>query len=305
MFLKSMRARALAVTALGASALAMAPAANAASGPSQQSFIGAFTYSIANGAQDAPGANDWSCKPRTGQLPVVLVHGTWENAYANWAYMAPQLKTAGLCVYALNYGGNTGLNGTGSVKAAGGELNTFVDKVLASTGAAEVDIVGHSQGGMMPRSYLKDYGAAGKVRNLVSLGATHKGTTLLGIGTLGRELQVLGAVGAVAGQAAADQVEGSAFMKSLNANGMTVAGVRYTAIATKYDEVTTPYQNGYISDNRARAEVYNIQLQGNCGTNYADHLSMSYSARAFWYVRQALNLARPKTPICDVQLPVF
>ncbi|MBJ7470536.1 MAG: alpha/beta fold hydrolase [Solirubrobacteraceae bacterium] len=305
MFLKSLRASALAVTALGAGALVMAPSASAVSGPSQKSFIGAFTYSLANGAQDAPGANNWACKPKAGQLPVVMVHGTWENAYSNWAYMAPALKSVGSCVFALNYGGTTGLNGTAAVKQSAGELNTFIDQVLAATGSPEVDIVGHSQGGMMPRAYIKYFNGASKVRNLVSLGATHRGTTLLGIGTLGRELQVLGAVGVVAGQAAADQVEGSAFMKELNATGMTVSGVRYTAIASKYDEVTTPYQNGYISDNRARAEVYNIQLQGNCATNFAEHLSMSYSARAFWYVRQALNLPRPSKPTCDVQLPVF
>lgn len=311
MLMKSTRA-AIAAASIAAAVGIAAPSANAAYGPVQKSFVGGLTTSIAQGgALDPQGSNDWNCQPSAAKPnPVVLVHGTWENKYSNWAYLSPRLKGRGLCVYSLNYSatGVLPLYGTGGIKASGNELNTFIDKVLAQTGADKVDIVGHSQGGLMPRSYLKySPGAAAKVRNLVTLGATHKGTTLSGIGTLGKELKVLTGVGLVLGQAAVDQIVGSPFLTALNAGGLTVPGVKYTTIVSKYDEITTPYTNGMITpaDNQAGASVTNVVLQNGCPTNFADHLSMAYSARTAWYVEKAIGAISSNSPTCDVQLPLF
>ena len=306
--LKSVRARALAIAAAGASALAMAPAADAAVGPYQASFMGAFTTQLVSDKNiDPQGVNDWNCKI-PGRLPIVLVHGTWESKYSNFAYLAPKLKGSGACIFTFNYGATNPilpLYATEDIKDSGRELGIFVNQVLAATGASKVDLVGHSQGGMMPRAYIKYWGGASKVNNMVSLGGTQNGTTLSGIGTLGKELGVLAGVGLVLGQAASDQVVGSPFLTALNAGGQTVAGIRYTNIVTSYDEVTTPYKNGYITNNPAGAYVANINLQNGCPTNFSDHLSMTYSARTLWYVKNALGLSNPPNATCDIQLPVF
>ena len=102
-----------------------------------------------------PGANDWSCRPTAAHPePVVLVHGTFEGAYDNWLLVSPQIEAAGYCVFALDYGNR----GTGDIPTSAGELARFVDAVLAATGASRVSLVGHSQGGMMPRWYLEFLG---------------------------------------------------------------------------------------------------------------------------------------------------
>jgi triacylglycerol esterase/lipase EstA (alpha/beta hydrolase family) len=290
------------VAALAAVGLAAGAASSAAAvtGPPNESFVAAFAVSQVAPDLDPIGANVASCRPSAAHpRPVVLVHGTFENRYDNWASLSPRLRLAGYCVFALDYGVDRtsvlgappGVKGTGDIRASSGELAAFVDRVLASTGATKVDLVGHSQGGLLARQYLKYDGGATKVARVVTLGSTHHGTTLNGIGTLGREFEAFGALdGAqlVTGPAAIQQVAGSEFLTTLNAGGDTLPGIAYTAIATKYDEVTTPYETTFLTAGPG-ATVRNITLQDGCPIDGDDHLSMPYSPRAQAYVLRALG----------------
>lgn len=107
---------------------------------------------------DAPGTNDWTCRPSAAHpRPVVLVHGTGGNRSTNWQTYGPLLKNNGYCVFALTYGSTLplpypgALGGFGDMRASARELGEFVDRVLSATGAEEVDLVGHSQGTLMPQ----------------------------------------------------------------------------------------------------------------------------------------------------------
>jgi triacylglycerol esterase/lipase EstA (alpha/beta hydrolase family) len=118
-----------------------------------------------------PGSNDWSCKPTAAHpYPVVLVHGTLANMGDNWQAASPILANHGYCVFAFNYGGASATDdfqGTGDIATSAGQLASFVNEVLAATGASKVDLVGRSQGGMMPRYYINFLGGAAKVDKLV------------------------------------------------------------------------------------------------------------------------------------------
>lgn len=288
-------------------------AASAAPGPATDSFAAAFAYSLIAPNADTPGANDWSCDPSSSRpRPVVLVHGTWENRYDNWASLSPRLKSAGYCVFALNYGDDAdsalgllpSLKGTGDIAASAEELAAFVDDVRTATGVDKVDIVGHSQGGLMARQYLKFEGGADKVRRLVTLGATHHGTTLSGIGTLGTTFNLLGVAQPFIGTAAVQQVVGSSFLATLNAGGDTLPGIDYTAIATKYDEVTTPYQSTFLTAGPG-ATVQNITIQNGCPVDFSDHLSMSFGPRISAIVRNALTPGSVAWVPCLPKAPVL
>ncbi|WCD85625.1 lipase family protein [Streptomyces xanthophaeus] len=244
-------------------------------------------------AASAPssGWNNWSCKPSAAHpRPVVLVHGTFGNSVDNWLGLAPYLVHRGYCVYSLDYGQLPGVpffNGLGPIDKSAGQLDVFVDKVLAATGSAKTDIIGHSQGGMMPRYYLKFLGGAPKVNALVGLAPDNHGTTLLGLTKLLPFFPGAEDLISTATPGLADQIAGSAFLNKLNAGGDTVPGVKYTVIATKYDQVVTPYQSQFLSG----SDVRNVVLQDLCLLDFSEHVAIGLTDRIAWH--EALNALDP------------
>ncbi|WP_069622602.1 lipase family alpha/beta hydrolase, partial [Streptomyces niveus] len=221
--------------------------------------------------------------------PVVLVHGTFGNSVDNWLGLAPYLVNRGYCVFSLDYGQLPGVpffNGLGPIDKSAEQLGAYVDRVLAATGTSKVDIVGHSQGGMMPRHYLKFLGGAAKVNALVGLAPDNHGTTLLGLTNLLPHFPGAEDLLTEKTPGLADQIAGSAFLTKLNAGGDTVPGVKYTVIATRYDQVVTPYRSQFLSG----PDVRNVTLQDLCAVNISEHLAIGLIDRiAFHEVANALD----------------
>jgi len=297
------RHAALLSTALAILACA-APVSSASAQQLPVIYNGALGYAHTSPAASPPGANE-PCQPSAAHpRPVVLVHGTFADMSNSWQALSPLLHNRGYCVFALNYGahngsGAVGVYGIGDIRASAAQLSTFVDQVLATTGAAEVDLVGHSQGGMMPRYYLKFLGGAAKVHTLVGLSPSNHGTTVNGLLTLGSYFP--GANSFFGACPACEQQEGgSAFLAELNAGGDTVAGVDYTVIQTRYDEVVTPYSSAFLSG----PGVTNVLLQNQCLLDLGEHLSMPYDHIADADVLTALDPAHPEHPFCTPIAPV-
>ncbi|MDX3693035.1 esterase/lipase family protein [Streptomyces europaeiscabiei] len=250
-------------------------------------------------AAPSRGWNDYSCKPSSAHpRPVVLVHGTLANSVDNWLGLAPYLVNRGYCVYSLDYGQLPGVaffHGLGPIDKSAEQLDAFVDRVLAATGAAETDLVGHSQGGMMPRYYLKFLGGAAKVNALVGIAPSNHGTTLNGLTELLAYFPGAGDLLSSATPALADQVAGSAFMTKLNAGGDTVPGVTYTVLATKYDEVVTPYRSQFLDGPNVR----NVVIQDLCALDLSEHAVIGLLDRiAFHEVVNALDPAHATPTTC-------
>ncbi|BFV59841.1 alpha/beta fold hydrolase [Kitasatospora sp. CMC57] len=226
------------------------------------------------------GANDWSCKP-TAQHPnpVILLPGTFANIGANFVRLSPRLKNNGYCVFALNYGFTAlsldRVGGLGSITASAVELDGFVNRVRTATGAAKVDVVGHSQGGSVPIWWIKKMGGAPKVAHYVGLAPSSHGTTLNGIVELADQLNLLGFATGVSQVAqfpgVLDQQVYSDYTKQLWSDGNTVpAGPKYTVIATRYDEVVTPYSSQVLSG----SNVTNTVLQDKCWFDRVGHVGL-------------------------------
>ena len=240
-----------------------------------------------------------SCSPEHPR-PVVLVHGTWVDGPDTWSTLTPQLEAEGYCVFTLEYGyrAEPGENllqtyGGDDIATSARELRAYVDDVRSRTGAADVDIVGHSQGGVVARQYLKFEGGADAVHTLVTLGATNHGTTFSAgqlIGSLAQQFGLpVGEVAAAAvGPSFVQQMVGSSFLDVLNAGGDTVPGVDYTVIATRADTVSTPPENTFLAAGPG-ATVDNVWVQDGCPSNTAGHMELTTDPRALWMVQRGLD----------------
>ncbi|PXX68678.1 lipase (class 2) [Nocardia tenerifensis] len=246
------------------------------------------------------GSNDWACLPTPAHpRPVVLVHGTWGNQN-DWNVLAPQLKAEGYCVFSLNYGRDTasvlgalpGIYGVGDIHTSAGELAVFVDRVRAATGSAKVDLIGHSQGALMSRQYLRFAGGADKVDRLISLAGTNHGSTMRGVANRlpsGSAYTGFAAgLTGIAGVAAAQQLVGSDFLRELNAAGDTEPGVAYTVIASTRDDASTPPEATFLQAG-PDATVDNVWVQDFCATDTFDHGTLPQSPTVAYIVEQALD----------------
>lgn len=283
----------------------LAPSASALPVPYSASHAGDAW--LANGSP--PGANDWSCTPSARHpRPVVLLHGLGANMAANWDTMAPLLENEGYCVFALTYGTTPGQERVGGLirmERSAEQLKAFVARVLAATGAQEVDLVGHSEGTVMPRYYLKFLGGDAKVARLVALTPLYRGTTLFGLSAVVAGLERL--VGADVIDGVMDPLcgscrqflTGSPFLTKLNAGGYTVPGVRYTNIVTRYDETVIPYTSGVVKG----PNVTNIVLQRGCALDFSEHIAVAFSAVTGRHLLNALDPEHARPALCVPVLP--
>jgi triacylglycerol esterase/lipase EstA (alpha/beta hydrolase family) len=262
------------------------------------------------------GANDWSCHPTAAHpRPVVLVHGLGANMGESWQYLSPLLAAGGYCVFALTYGvvprlilppsGRTG--GMEPMESSAQELSAFVDRVLTATGASRVDIVGQSEGSLMPDWYVRFLGGAARVDHYVAITPLWHGTNVLGLAALTGSVRPLGlpaVLGAVVGLlcgSCPEFVSGSAFLDRLNADGGPAApGVTYTNLMTRYDQAVVPYTSGMLD----APGVTNILVQDQCPTDAPEHGTMAYDPVVGRDVLNALDPAHARPVGCGPAPPL-
>ena len=234
-------------------------------------------------ASAAGGYNDFDCKPsKKRPEPVVLVHGTFANGQLNWGYVAPKLAAGGWCVFALDYGVFHGVGATGDIHNSADELRAYVNRVRRATGAKKVKMVGHSQGGMMPRWYLRFLGGARYVDELVALAPSNHGTKIAeGINTPNCP-------------ACEQQATNSPLLRKLNRGHAVEKGVDYTVIQTKLDTTVVPYTSAFLDG--PRAQVTNVLVQRACPGNKASHASLAFDPVALQWIRNALDHSGPANP---------
>jgi pimeloyl-ACP methyl ester carboxylesterase len=290
----------LAVTALLVGVLA--PAASASSFPVQPNIVAGALVAAANPDQSPPGTNDFACHPSTAHpYPVILIPGTFAVMEDDFGALAPILANAGYCVFSLNYGGTPGslIQDIGPAAASAQQVAAFVTKVQQATGVAKVDLVGHSQGGLLGEYYVKVLGGASNVHSFVGLSPTTHGTTLDGLTNLASFFPGANTVIGTLCAACVDQETGSAFLAPLDAGPIAQSGVHYTVIETRLEFVVTPVGSSFINE----PGVTNEYVQNACFNDTVDHADLAYDQVTIRETLNALDPAHASAPNCFLAFP--
>lgn len=266
---------------------------------------------VAVSGWDGPvsGANDYSCKPSAEHpKPVVLITSTFLSDAVNWTALAPYLANRGFCVFTFNYGRALynvapGLNGMDPIPLSAQEVSAVVDGVLAATGATEVDLVGHSQGGVVGRYYLNALGGKDKVDQMVLLSSPYALTGLpVDVAEVARQAIPRDLYDAIIYNGKVVPV-GLTFLDPWSV-GLAMPlqpSIRYTQITDIADEM------GLLGGMHPPAGATNATTQyidAVCPTDFSQHFAQPYSPTAVAMIANALDPAHPVAPPCTV-VPLY
>jgi pimeloyl-ACP methyl ester carboxylesterase len=266
------RTRSLARIALGA-ALALALPAHA-SPPFETSQADLEASLTCPGPLDGPGPD-----------PVLLVHGTASDRsqYA-WNY-EPALAALGIpycLIDMLEFG-----EGDAQLSA---ERVVYALLEMHAASGDRIDVIGHSQGGMLPRWALKYWPETRAiVDDFVGHAPSNHGTPLAS------GICASGGCGAAEWQQASE----SNFLAYLNDGPETFAGIDYTVVYTLTDEIVFPQAGPDASSplREGEGDVTNVALQEVCPNDANEHLAIgTYDAVAWALTLDALEHDGPADP---------
>jgi pimeloyl-ACP methyl ester carboxylesterase len=198
----------------------------------------------------------------TGPAPVLLVPGTGSNPQHNFSWnWEPALTNLGIswCAVALPD------NGLDDIQVAG-EYVVNAIRTMYQRAGRRISILGHSQGGMIPRWPLRFWpDTRSMVDDQIGFAPSNHGTT---------GAEILCSISC----AAADwqQSDKSEFIKAVNSYKETFAGISYTEIYSHFDEVVTPNSDdtGSSSLHTGDGAITNVAIQDLCPADPSEHLAI-------------------------------
>lgn len=241
------------------------------------------------------GNNDFACRPGSAHPnPVVLLHGTFATYYEDLNFLQADLAARGYCTFSLTYGAYPQFPFAGGLKPVAEsslEIKAFVEKVRAATGAAKVDVVGHSEGGLQSLYLAKMQGIQRELGQVVAIAPPTHGANASGLLTLAYTL--LGKstwdtiVKTIGLPIFADELDGGAAIVALNTGPVAQPGIGYTIITSRYDELVTPTETSFVREPGVR----NQYVQDFCPVDPVGHIGEAYDLNVWHLVRNALDPA--------------
>jgi hypothetical protein len=168
--------------------------------------------------------------------------------------------------------------GTGDLAAQASRLGALVSARLAA-GAASVDVVGYSAGGVVARIWATQLGGAAHARRIVTLGSPHHGTDVA---------QLAAAVsGGACPRACQELVPGSDLLARLPD---TAPGPLWTSIWSDADQVVTPPDSARLQG------AVDVPVQAVCPDAATPHGALPTDPLVVALVIAALGPTPPRQP---------
>ncbi len=221
----------------------------------------------------APAAAGQPAQDRPG--PVLLVPG-YGGSTGSLSVLARRIRATGRQATVLHLPGN----GTGSLIADAGVLDTAVDRALRG-GAPSVDVIGYSAGGVAALLWARDDGGTHKARRVITLGSPFHGAQLASAA----EAFVPGACPAACQQL----VPGSKLLSRLDATAVP-ARPRWLSLWSTDDRTVTP------PDSARLAGALNVPIQSVCPAAAVSHSQLPTNPAVTAMVLQALGSGPVRVP---------
>ncbi|GAB3691047.1 lipase family alpha/beta hydrolase [Corynebacterium nasicanis] len=234
--------------------------------------------------------DDWRARPTPEKpWPVILIHGTGDTN-GIWQNLAVDLRADGWAVFAPEFGQRC----TARVEESAEQVGAYIEVVRQVTRAQQVILVGHSQGGVLARYWMRILDGAPHVKHLVTLGAPHHGTTMGGMlssiaNTKIGESMMASAISSWFGPSGFQLITGHPLLDEINADGDTEEGVGYTNIATKFDTIIQPLETCFLESADPAADITNIVVQDLEPKSMVLHVDLPGDAKVRRIVRDALG----------------
>jgi triacylglycerol esterase/lipase EstA (alpha/beta hydrolase family) len=199
---------------------------------------------------------------RDSRNPILLIPGTNLDPGSNYSWNYERAFAAlhwPYCTVTLPY------HTMGDIQVAG-EYVVYALRTIATRAHRRVDILGYSQGGMLPRWALRFWpDTRPLVHTFVALDPSNHGT-LDANATCQKQCP----------PADWQQASGSHFIDALNSYTETFAGIYYTVIFSRTDEVVVPNldASGSSSLHTGAGRIANIAVQDICPNDVSEHLAM-------------------------------
>jgi pimeloyl-ACP methyl ester carboxylesterase len=217
--------------------------------------------------------------------PVLLVPGTTLNPTTDFSYgWEPALRQLGYRYCTIDLPGN----GMANIQTAG-EYVVYAIRTMHAAYGGRIDIIGHSQGGMVPRWALRFWpDTRAMVDDLIGLSPSNHGTL---------DAIPLCKVGCAA--SIWQQRSNAKFIAALNSRTETIAGVSYTDVYTLTDEVVVPNFGPAVSSalHGGGGAVTNVAIQTVCAADPTEHIGIGiYDDTAYALALDAITHPGPADP---------